>query len=140
MSMSPVHGEVVDSGARIQAASGAGYPGPCIDSARLGVLLEDAAFAEWATETAARYRVSALDALGALAEALFRDGQFVPQVPPCPRIFWSRSEPPRARVAAEPVPAPVSHQGPPRVRRCQPRRERWVEASNGARRTEGARR
>ncbi|MGD0749372.1 MAG: hypothetical protein ABSB68_16360 [Acidimicrobiales bacterium] len=39
------------------------------------MLLEDAAFAEWATETAARYRVSALDALGALAEALFRDGQ-----------------------------------------------------------------
>ncbi len=71
----PFNGEVVDSGARIQAASGAGYPGPCIDSARLGVLLEDAAFAEWATETAARYRVSALDALGALAEALFRDGQ-----------------------------------------------------------------
>jgi len=59
-----------------------GYPGAVLraprrgnqatsfDAARLGTLLEDAVFGEWATEAAQRYHVSALDALGALAEAL----------------------------------------------------------------------
>jgi len=37
---------------------------------RAGWLLQEAAFAEWATETAARYQLSALEALGTLAEAL----------------------------------------------------------------------
>jgi hypothetical protein len=48
---------------------------PQLNSARLGVLLEDPVLAEWAMETASRYQVSALDALGALAKALGRDSR-----------------------------------------------------------------
>jgi hypothetical protein len=48
---------------------------PQLKSARLGVLLEDPVLAEWAMETASRYQVSALDALGALAKALGRDSR-----------------------------------------------------------------
>ena len=66
-------GRVGDPGAVLRAP-GRGHQGASFDSARLGVLLEDAVFAEWATETAERYHVSALDALGVLAEALARDG------------------------------------------------------------------
>jgi hypothetical protein len=46
----------------------------------LDVLLEDPVFAEWATETATRYQVSALVALGALSQALARDASSIHQV------------------------------------------------------------
>ncbi len=45
-----------------------------LSGVRLGVLLEDEAIAAWATEAAERYHVSAIEALGALAAALARDG------------------------------------------------------------------
>ena len=48
--------------------------------AGLDVLLEDPVFAEWATETATRYQVSALVALGALSQALARDASSIHQV------------------------------------------------------------
>jgi len=67
------NGSVGDPGAVLRAP-GKGHQAASFGAARFEVLLEDAAFAEWATETAERYRVSALDALGALAEALARDG------------------------------------------------------------------
>ena len=51
-----------------------GYERPSCSGARYAELLEDAVFAEWAGGTAARYHVSPLEALGALADALARDG------------------------------------------------------------------
>ena len=45
------------------------------DGSGLAILLEEPAIALWASEAAARYGVSALHALGMLAEALLLDTQ-----------------------------------------------------------------
>ena len=46
-----------------------------IDPTKFAGLLEEPSIALWAGEAAAKYQVSALDALGLLAHALFVDGE-----------------------------------------------------------------
>jgi hypothetical protein len=46
---------------------------PFAGRVRFSALLEDDEIGRWATEAALKYRVSALDALGALAQALSLD-------------------------------------------------------------------
>ena len=64
----------VSAGPSVPPAEGDADGGAWCRPDRYGVLLEDSVFAEWATEAGARYDVSELEALGALAEALARDG------------------------------------------------------------------
>jgi hypothetical protein len=48
---------------------------PQIDVAKFAPLLEEPAIALWAAEASERYQVSALGALGLLAQALLLDGE-----------------------------------------------------------------
>jgi hypothetical protein len=54
---------------RVTAEAGVG-PGGSFGAGRLSILLQDPEIALWASETAFRHRVSELEALSALAQAL----------------------------------------------------------------------
>jgi hypothetical protein len=70
----PVYGSTDQVSAVVAGPPSRGDSGAPVDADRLRVFLEDEVFGGWATEAAARYQVSALEAMGALAEALALDG------------------------------------------------------------------